>query len=521
MAPLTGFGKVLIVALIVIVAGTVIWFASGKQSIKDMTILPSGKATAQTSGKTTAAKAPGELIGAINTWAGFAGGLYFNDGFTPGPNSQYKEKYDLSVTFRKIESVDASRAAWKSGEIDFLGFCTLDALPTEIEGLKSFNPKVIYQIDWSHEGDLVWAREGINTITDLKGKTIAVAVGTPSHTLLLNLFDAGEIKQSDVKIIEVADGIAAADLAKKRQVDAAVIWTPDDQDIIAAVGGKVLYSTEKASRIIADVILVKQATLDAKRAQFTALVEGWLLGSADINTNSSAKLKAAKILSEGFMFPEDWCLNGINKAQLATYGDNANFFNISGSYPGVTAEVLYNRMATLYGKSFNNAGDRLAPQSVMPWRMLGDASILRSLSQLANQVGQQAAPEPTFNAMQIKVAPSISTKRASITFASNSYDLSADAKYIIDLTFADIARSFANAGIRIEGNTDDKGSDQINIPLSKQRAQAVADYLVQRYQFDRNKFDVRGNGSSKPVGSNSTPEGRQANRRTDLELLAE
>ena len=96
---------------------------------------------------------------------------------------------------------------------------------------------MIGQIDWSRGGDAIVVRRGINQASDLKGKKIAVAPMTPSHTLLLWLMDAGEVRWEDVEIVEVANGIDAADLFKKQQVDAAVVWSPDDMDCVAKVSG--------------------------------------------------------------------------------------------------------------------------------------------------------------------------------------------------------------------------------------------------------------------------------------------
>jgi outer membrane protein OmpA-like peptidoglycan-associated protein len=54
--------------------------------------------------------------------------------------------------------------------------------------------------------------------------------------------------------------------------------------------------------------------------------------------------------------------------------------------------------------------------------------------------------------------------------------------------------------------------------LSRARAEAVAHFLIGK-GFDRNKFDVVGNGPDKPVASNDTEEGRAKNRRTDFEII--
>jgi len=98
--------------------------------------------------------------------------------------------------------------------------------------------------------------------------------------------------------------------------------------------------------------------------------------------------------------------------------------------------------------------------------------------------------------------------------------LDENSKYIIDLQFLDIAKSFGNARIRIQGNTDNTGSKATNLTLSQKRAQAVANYLADEHGFDPNRFVVVGNGPNKPVADNGTAEGRAKNRRTDFELIA-
>ena len=72
-------------------------------------------------------------------------------------------------------------------------------------------------------------------------------------------------------------------------------------------------------------------------------------------------------------------------------------------------------------------------------------------------------------------------KTVSITFPTGSYKLDENSKSLIDLQFADVARGFANARVRIEGNTDNVGDKLKNIELSRKRAESVAQYLQSTY----------------------------------------
>ncbi len=74
-----------------------------------------------------------------------------------------------------------------------------------------------------------------------------------------------------------------------------------------------------------------------------------------------------------------------------------------------------------------------------------------------------------------------------------------------------------NPGLRVEiqGHTDNIGSKNYNLPLSRRRAKSVANYLI-RNGVDRNRLTTEGYWFSRPVAPNTTPEGRAKNRRVEL-----
>jgi outer membrane protein OmpA-like peptidoglycan-associated protein len=74
--------------------------------------------------------------------------------------------------------------------------------------------------------------------------------------------------------------------------------------------------------------------------------------------------------------------------------------------------------------------------------------------------------------------------------------------------------------LTIEGHTDAIGSEEANVQLSRARAAAVRDQLVQR-GLPPDELVTRGFGESRPVSSNDTEEGRARNRRIELHILLE
>ena len=70
--------------------------------------------------------------------------------------------------------------------------------------------------------------------------------------------------------------------------------------------------------------------------------------------------------------------------------------------------------------------------------------------------------------------------------------------------------------VTVEGHTDNIGSAAYNNELSLRRANSVRAALVTRYRVGANRIAAQGYGLSKPIESNTTPEGRARNRRVEL-----
>jgi outer membrane protein OmpA-like peptidoglycan-associated protein len=70
----------------------------------------------------------------------------------------------------------------------------------------------------------------------------------------------------------------------------------------------------------------------------------------------------------------------------------------------------------------------------------------------------------------------------------------------------------------ISGHTDNVGNDQDNLKLSQQRAEAVKNYLVKK-GVKASSLTAKGYGAGRPVADNSTEQGRQKNRRTEVKIL--
>jgi OOP family OmpA-OmpF porin len=104
--------------------------------------------------------------------------------------------------------------------------------------------------------------------------------------------------------------------------------------------------------------------------------------------------------------------------------------------------------------------------------------------------------------------------KGKIRFESGRATIDPDSAGLLD-RLIEIAMRCPTADIEIAGHTDADGEDAFNQALSEKRAQAVLDYLV-KAGLPASRFTATGYGSSQPVASNDTDEGKAQNRRIDF-----
>lgn len=121
-------------------------------------------------------------------------------------------------------------------------------------------------------------------------------------------------------------------------------------------------------------------------------------------------------------------------------------------------------------------------------------------------------------------APMVLTKtesmRLAITFDFNKAVIKEEYMGEVERA-ATFLKKYPGVHADIEGHTDSVGSESYNLKLSQRRADAVRDALIERYGISPSRLTAEGFGKSKPIASNSTPEGRAENRRVVAVMKAE
>jgi len=514
MAKLTTGFKFFLILLVVGGVAAALYFTKpelfqGKEKTSDATESPAKKVKKSKSSKA-------DLVLGINTWSGFAPIVWMNGGLDPNTDSELYQKYGIKLQIKINDVFDDSRNNFKVGTYDLV-YATTDVLPIEMgagSGMVEAEAVQFIQVDWSRGGDAIVVRKGINKVSDLKGKTIAYAVGTASNSLLVKVLESNGLKISDVVLKKASDGIEAAKFYKAGQVDAAVVWSPDDLDCVDAVPGtKVLVNTKTATHIIADGILVKEPFLEENYELLVRFATAWLDANAQLNASDALKQEAAEVCGTAWDMDAGFFYDGITNVRLTTLGDNQDFFGLNPRYQGITGEQLYSKMSIVYG-DLNLANNSVA------WRTVSNTSVIEGLTSVPGDQSAETVARFSPVTAEVKKKEAISNKQVTINFPTNSSTLTDDAKFTIDREFVDLAKTFASARIRIEGNTDAVGDATYNQTLSFKRAQAVANYLTKAYGFDSNRFIVVGNGESR-ANAAGVSGANEAYRRTDFQLVEE
>ncbi len=127
------------------------------------------------------------------------------------------------------------------------------------------------------------------------------------------------------------------------------------------------------------------------------------------------------------------------------------------------------------------------------------------------------APAPAYVAPPAPVAAPAPPRKLVLEGVNFDFDKSTLRQEDIVIIDRDVTTldQWGNANIEVAGHTDSRGSDEYNMTLSQQRAEAVRNYLISK-GIAADRLTAKGYGESQPVADNATDEGRFKNRRVEL-----
>ena len=141
---------------------------------------------------------------------------------------------------------------------------------------------------------------------------------------------------------------------------------------------------------------------------------------------------------------------------------------------------------------------------------LAGAGVGRMMDQQEQQMSQALANSDAVAAQRTGDLLAV-TLKGDVSFDTNSSVVRPGIYSELD-RIASSLRQYPQTVVRIEGHTDSDGAEAYNMDLSRRRAEAVKNLLMQR-GIDGSRMEVVGFGESSPIATNATEAGRQMNRR--------
>lgn len=159
---------------------------------------------------------------------------------------------DVEVIHTTADSGSAIMETMTAGEIEFAGLGDMPVIQAKVNGL---DVKVISSLFSSTSGyQLIAAKDsGIESITDLKGKRVAVMSGSTSHKLFLKYLNAAGLTENDMEVVYLKNKDQLAAFVGNN-VDAAVTQVPTSTTIEAETGAYEVVDAEGYDNILTVIV---------------------------------------------------------------------------------------------------------------------------------------------------------------------------------------------------------------------------------------------------------------------------
>jgi NitT/TauT family transport system substrate-binding protein len=181
------------------------------------------------------------------------------------------DQVGVSVDLVWFEGYTDSINAFASGQLDANTQTLNDTIPSVAAGS---DQRIVLVNDNSTGNDQIIASPGINSIQDLRGKTIGVEEGVVDHYLLLLGLQSVGMSASDVHLQNLETGAAAAAFAAG-QLDAVAVFAPFTTQALQRQGSKALFTSKDFPGSIPDHLVVSGKLADDHPDQVQKLVTAW------------------------------------------------------------------------------------------------------------------------------------------------------------------------------------------------------------------------------------------------------
>lgn len=220
-------------------------------------------------------------------------------------------KNNVQVDLKWFDGYLDSMNAMNAGQLD----ANCQTLDQTISSVSNGSDQVVVLVNDNSTGnDKVVVREGINSITDLRGKKVAAEEGTVDHYLLLLGMEEAGMTQADIEFLPLETGAAAAFAAGR--VDAAAVYAPFTTKALERPGSKELFSSKDFPGAIPDHLVVSRKIINERPQDVQALINTWFdtLDFVQANREKSLEIMAQRA--------------GVSVEDYKTYDAGTTIFNV-------------------------------------------------------------------------------------------------------------------------------------------------------------------------------------------------
>jgi outer membrane protein OmpA-like peptidoglycan-associated protein len=307
-------------------------------------------------------------------------------------------------------------------------------------------------------------------------------------------------------------------------VDAVATWTPGDVNVATKKGGLVTIANTRqyASQMPVQTIAIKKWAYD-HRTDVENMIIALAQAGDQVRSFTEARKFAAQVSAAVYQEQNaDYWLkyyNGVKEQDVqgltVNLGGSAvfNLADMANTF-GLGPDKV-DRYKAVYN-TFGNLMVRMYPAvmpNFMPYEKAVDKSFLFSVISNHPELMEGKATETKYAS---QITSEVSSRSYHIEFETGSAIIRPESYRMLD-EIVESAVVAEGLKLGVYGHTDNNGSDDVNIPLSEKRADAVKDYLLGK-GLAVNRIETKGYGSSKPVADNSTAAGRGRNRRVEIVL---
>lgn len=191
------------------------------------------------------------------------------------------EAQKANVNLKWFDGYLDSLKALTAGQLDANGQSLNDTISSVAGGSDQV---IVLVTDNSTGNDKIVVREGINSIADLKGKTVAAEEGTVDHFLLLLGLKKAGLTQADINLKPLETGAAAAAFVAG-QVDAIAVYTPFTTKALSRPGSKELFSSKDFPGAVPDSLVVSRQLINEHPQAVQGLIDTWFTSLDFIKAN--------------------------------------------------------------------------------------------------------------------------------------------------------------------------------------------------------------------------------------------